>query len=85
MKKAPPERSERMLLSIARRDDGFCNPSIPTLKKALSQDGAFLVVRRFQFTQKRKGMKNGRLNAMKEFFYPLHVGFKGYVFPLLPL
>ncbi len=35
------------------------NPSIPTLKKALSQDGAFLVVRRFQFTQKRKGMKNG--------------------------
>jgi hypothetical protein len=36
MKKAPPERSERVLLSIARRDDGFCNPSTPTLIKARS-------------------------------------------------
>jgi len=33
------------------------NPSIPTLKKALSKDGAFFVAERFQFTQKRKGMK----------------------------
>ena len=35
------------------------NPSIPTFKKALSKDGAFFVAGRFQFTQKRKGMKKG--------------------------
>jgi hypothetical protein len=31
MKKGPPERSEGVLLSIARRDNGIYNPSTPTL------------------------------------------------------
>ena len=31
MKKGPPERSEGVLLSTARRDNGICNPSTPTL------------------------------------------------------
>jgi hypothetical protein len=34
MKKAPPEPSERVFLSIARRDDGISNPSTPTLSKS---------------------------------------------------
>jgi hypothetical protein len=36
MKKGPPERSEGVLLSTARRDHGIYNPSTPTLIKALS-------------------------------------------------
>jgi hypothetical protein len=31
MKKAVPERSEGVLLSTARRDNGIYNPSTPTL------------------------------------------------------
>jgi hypothetical protein len=42
-KKEPPEHSEGVLLSIARRVNGIFNPSTPTLMKALSQDGAFFV------------------------------------------
>ncbi len=42
-----------MLLSIARRDNGICNPSTPTLIKARSKDGAFFVLGRFEFTQIR--------------------------------
>jgi len=57
MKKVPPERSEGVLLSTARRDHGICNPSTPTLIKAQSQDGAFFVSGRFEFTQKRTEMK----------------------------
>ena len=48
-----------MLLSTARRDNGICNPSTPTLIKALSQDGAFFVSGRFEFTQKKTEMKKG--------------------------
>ena len=47
MKKGPPERSEGVLLSTARRDNGIFNPSTPTQKKALSQDSAFFVSGRF--------------------------------------
>jgi hypothetical protein len=46
-KKGTPERSEGVLLSTARRDNGIFNPSTPTLIKALSQDGAFFVSGRF--------------------------------------
>ena len=59
MKKGPPERSEGVLLSTARRDNGIFNPSTPTLIKARSQDGAFFVSGRFEFTQKRTEMKKG--------------------------
>lgn len=31
-KKEPPERSEGVILSTARRDNGICNPSTPTKK-----------------------------------------------------
>ena len=31
MKNGPPERSEGVLLSTARRDNGICTPSTPTL------------------------------------------------------
>ena len=51
MKKGPPERSEGVLLSTARRVNRICNPSTPTLIKALSKDGAFIVLGRFEFTQ----------------------------------
>ena len=51
MKKGPPERSEEVLLSTARRVNGICNPSTPTLIKARSKDGAFIVLGRFEFTQ----------------------------------
>jgi hypothetical protein len=52
-KKVPPECSEGVLLSTARRDNGISNPSTPTLIKALSKDGAFFVSGRFEFTQIR--------------------------------
>ena len=55
MKKGPPERSEGVLLSTARRDNGIFNPSTPTQKKARSKDGAFFVSGRFEFTQKKDG------------------------------
>ncbi len=51
MKKGPPERSEGVLLSTARRVNGICNPSTPTLIKALSIDSAFIVLGRFEFNQ----------------------------------
>jgi hypothetical protein len=41
--KSIPERSEGVFLSIARRVNGICIPSTPTLMKAQSQDGAFFV------------------------------------------
>ena len=50
MKKGPPERSEEVLSSTARRVNGICNPSTPTLMKALSIDSAF-VLGRFEFNQ----------------------------------
>jgi hypothetical protein len=50
-RKIIPERSEGVLLSIARRVNGICNPSTPTLMKAQSQDGAFIVLGRFEFNQ----------------------------------
>ena len=62
MKKGPPERSEGMLLSTARRVNGICNPSTPTLIKALSKDGAFIVLGRFEFTQIRTKMNIARIN-----------------------
>ena len=54
---ATPERSEGVLLSTARRDIGFSNPSTPNLMKALSQDGAFFVSGGFEFTQTRTERK----------------------------
>ena len=64
---------------------GGSNPSTPTLIKAQSQDGAFFVSGRFEFTQKRTEMKKDRLNAVKECFYPLHVVTTGVKIPQLPL
>ena len=85
MKKAAPERSEGVLLSTARRDNGISNPSTPTLIKAQSQDGAFFVLGLFEFTQIRTKMKKVALSVAKECFYPLHVGTTGSVIPQLPL
>ena len=59
LKKGPPERSEGVLLSTTRRDNGIYTPSTPTLIKALSWDGAFFVLGRFEFTQIRTKMKKG--------------------------
>ncbi len=46
MKKGPPERSEGVLLSTARRDGGICNPSTPAKEALLNffeELGCFLV------------------------------------------
>jgi len=55
------------------------------LKKALSQDGAFLVARRFQFTQKRKGMKNGPPERNEGVLLSIARRVQRICIPLLPL
>lgn len=37
LKKGPPERSEGVLLSTVRRDNGICNPSTPLFIKFMGQ------------------------------------------------